>query len=170
MSDEIILSAKLGIWARLRLVVSLLPCLIRLPFTYSAAVDEILNSDFLAVRRRLLGLLATTPEFVLDRFPIKLLLARALLETGDPAAAAGLFPQALRPALYSRTLNGSERSFLKCVGNDIYERATKQLGRQSSFDIQVELDELDLAKVRDRLRGAFPHVGGGSQLRGTKSH
>jgi hypothetical protein len=157
MAEEIDLSAELGIWARLRLLLSLLPCLVRLPFIYSAAVDEMLNSDFPAVRRRLLRLLPATPEFVLDRFPVKLLLARALLETGDPAAAAALFPQAFRPTHYSRAFNDTERSFLKYVGNDIYERATRQLGQQTSFDIKVELDELDLGQVSERLRGAFLH-------------
>jgi hypothetical protein len=158
MTEEIDLSAKRSFWARLRLALSLLPCLVRLPFTYAAAVDEMLDNDLVAVRKRLLRLLPTTPELALDRFPVKMLLARAFLETGDPAAAAALFPQAFRPAHYSRTLNNSERSFLKYVGNDIYERATKQLGRPSSFDVQVEFHDLDLAQVSERLRGAFPHV------------
>jgi hypothetical protein len=167
MTGEIDLSARLSFWARLRLALSLLPCLIRLPFTYAAAVDEMLNSDFVAARNRLLRVLPATPELALDRIPAKMVLARALLETGDPAAAAALFPQAFRPARYSRTLNNSERSFLKYVGNDIYERATKQLGRPSSFDIQVEFDDLDLVRVSERLRGAFPHV---QHRHGPKSH
>jgi hypothetical protein len=160
----------LGIWARLRFALSMLPCLARLPFTYADAVDEMLNSDFRAVRRRLLELLPATPELAIDRFPIKLLLARALLETGEPAAAAALFPQAFRPALYSRTLNNSERLFLKYAGNDIYERATKQLGHQSSFDIQVEFNDLDLARVGERLRGAFLTSNTETNSLGTKSH
>lgn len=167
MTGEIDLSAQLSFWARFRLALSLLPCLARLPFTYAAAVDEMLDNDFVAVRKRLLRLLPATPELALDRFPVKMLLARALLETGDPAAAAALFPQAFRPARHSRTLNNSERSFLKYMGNDIYERATKQLGRPSSFDIQVEFDDLDLAQVGERLRGAFPHI---QRRDGPKSH
>lgn len=156
MAGNVVPSAALGILERIRFALSLLPFLFRLPFTYAAAVDEMLDNDFRAVRERLLGLLAVAPELALDRFPVKLLLARALLETGEPAAAAALFPQAFRPTRFSRTLNASERSFLNYVGNDIYERATKQLGRQSSFDIKVELAELDLARVGARLRGAFP--------------
>ncbi|MFC3078728.1 hypothetical protein ACFODL_11570 [Phenylobacterium terrae] len=170
MSGENVSSAKLGVWARFCRALLLLPWVFRLPWAYSAAVDETIRNDFLAARRRLLRLLTGPPELFLDRLPVKLLLARVLLETGDPAAAAALFPQAFRPALCSRTLNDAERAFLKYVGNEIYERATKQLGRQSSFDIKVEFDELDLAHVGERLRDAFPHPQRGDDVRGATNH
>jgi hypothetical protein len=49
-----------------------------------------------------------------------------------------------------------ERSYLKCVGNDVYERATTRLGHRSSFEIEVTVEELDIASVRERLRHTFP--------------
>lgn len=49
-----------------------------------------------------------------------------------------------------------ERSYLKCVGNELYERATTQLGRRSSFEIEVTFEELDVASIRKRLRHTFP--------------
>lgn len=146
-------------WARVRRALSIAPWVIRLPLAYSAAVDDVLGGDFLAGQRRLLKLMAAVPEDLLDRVPVKLLLARTLLETGDPHSAAALFPQAFRPTQRSRhILNGAECSFLKFMGNEIYKRANEQVGRPSSFDIGVCFDEVDVTTVSDRLRRAFPYA------------
>ena len=133
------------------------PWIVRLPISYEAAVDEVLAKDFVGARKRLLKLLTIMPDPLQDGVPIKLLLARTLLETGEPAAAEALFPAAFRALKQPRHYtNPAESAYLKYAGNQLYERATQRLGHPLSFDIGVEFEDLDLAKISRRKQEAFP--------------
>jgi hypothetical protein len=152
-----------GVVSRLRRMPSALwhlPTIVCVSVGLTDAQNDVARQDYLSAERRLLrvySLANRMPPWAIKATLANLLMALVCLRLGNPQAAADLAPTAIGSVRSLRaSANAGERAYLSYAGRLIYEEATRQLGSPGSLDIGVEYEDLDISKVRRRIRSAFP--------------
>lgn len=135
------------------------PALVRMVVEVVEAQEDAAQLNYLAAERRLLRVYGMAPPGAVERSTTNLLMALVSLRLGNAEAAAELAPAAISHVGSLRVFaNSAERDYLRYAGRQIYEEATRQLGKPDSLDVGVEYGDLDVQKVRSALRDAYPVV------------
>ncbi|WP_156400554.1 hypothetical protein [Caulobacter sp. Root655] len=79
------------------------------------------------------------------------------LRLGNFQVAADLAPTAVSSIGSLRvSANPAERAYLQYAGRLVFEEATRRLGAPKTINVSVDYEDLDVRRVRDSLKNAFP--------------